>query len=533
MNDYNWWQRAVIYEVYVRSFRDSDGDGVGDLPGVIEKLPYLQDLGVDAIWLTPFYKSPMVDNGYDVSDYDHVDPLFGTDEDFGRLVAEAHARGIKVVIDIVVNHTSSEHPWFRESRSSKDSPKRDWYLWTSAPNEWRAVFGGPAWNYDETTGEYYLGLFSKAQPDLNWNNPEVRAEVKAMMRRWAARGVDGFRLDVISLIAKPDGLLNGTLENADLSASGDWHSLIANRDETHSFIHELHRDVFAPCGLMTVGETSAVTLAEALRYSGRTREELSMVFQFEHVGLDGSESWKWTHGRIPVPELKEVLYRWQEGLADDGWNGLFWCNHDQPRIVSRLGDEGVFRERSAKMLATCLHGMKGTPFVYQGEELGMTNVRFSSVEELQDIESIQAYEELTSSGRYTPEEMLSILSEKSRDNARTPMPWDFGENAEAQVLQEDSVRSYYKELISLRHENDCLAFGSFRRLTGVPDDVFAYLRVSDTETLLVVCNFSAEVRALDLPEWKEAQSLIGNVPDSRFSETGQLEPYEAAIFSKA
>ncbi|MBO7682895.1 MAG: glucohydrolase, partial [Clostridia bacterium] len=272
MNDYNWWQRAVIYEVYVRSFRDSDGDGVGDLPGVIEKLPYLQDLGVDAIWLTPFYKSPMVDNGYDVSDYDHVDPLFGTDEDFGRLVAEAHARGMKVVIDIVVNHTSSEHPWFRESRSSKDSPKRDWYLWTSAPNEWRAVFGGPAWNYDETTGEYYLGLFSKAQPDLNWNNPEVRAEVKAMMRRWAARGVDGFRLDVISLIAKPDGLLNGTLENADLSASGDWHSLIANRDETHSFIHELHRDVFAPCGLMTVGETSAVTLAEALRYSGRTRE---------------------------------------------------------------------------------------------------------------------------------------------------------------------------------------------------------------------------------------------------------------------
>ncbi len=530
MNDYNWWQRAVIYEVYVRSFRDSDGDGVGDLPGVIEKLPYLQDLGVDAIWLTPFYKSPMVDNGYDVSDYDHVDPLFGTDEDFGRLVAEAHARGMKVVIDIVVNHTSSEHPWFRESRSSVDSPYRDWYHWTKTPTRWGSQFGGPAWHFDETTGEYYLGLFSAEQPDLNWKNPAVRAAVKEMMRRWAGRGVDGFRLDVISLIGKPDEPKDGA---ANAWGFTDWHWQVANAPEAHEYIRELHREVFEPYHLMTVGEASGVTLEESLKYSGRTREELDMVFQFEHVGLDGSETWKWTHGRIPVPQLKEVLFHWQEGLSEDGWNGLFWCNHDQPRIVSRLGDEGVYRERSAKMLATCLHGMKGTPFVYQGEELGMTNVVFSAVDELQDIESVNAYEALTSSGRYTPEEMLSILSEKSRDNARTPMPWDFGENAEAQVLQEDSVWSYYKELIRLRHENDCLAFGSFRRLTGVPDDVSAYLRVSDAETLLVVCNFSGETRELVLPEWKGAHRLIGNVLDSLFLETGQLEPYEAAIYSKA
>lgn len=547
MKKKNWWQRAVIYEIYLRSFRDSNRDGVGDLPGITEKLPYLATLGVDAIWITPFYESPGFDNGYDISDYETVDPLYGSNEDFDRLLAEAHRLGIRVIIDIVVNHTSDRHPWFLESRTSRMSPKRDWYIWQDEPNNWGSQFDGSAWHYDEGSGQYYLGLFSGAQPDLNWKNPEVREAVYSMMARWAQKGVDGFRLDVISLLAKPDVFDDGAMTD---SGYGTWHAQVANNPLVHEYIHEMHERVFAPYSLMTVGEASGVTLEEALKYSAPERKELSMVFQFEHVGLDGSELYKWTHGRIPVEALKQVMSRWQLELSETGWNGLFWCNHDQPRIVSRLGTEGPLRERSAKMLATCLYGMKGTLFLYQGEELGMTNAHFTSADQLRDVECLHAYETLLD--RYPEEEALSIVAEKTRDNARTPMLWNAGPkagfsegepwipvndgyetlNAEEQQGRSDSVFAYHRELIRLRHENDCLAFGTFRPVENTPEPVYAYLREDPDETLLIVCNFAEEEVFFQIPETSGRKVLLGNIPDSRFLTEGVLAPFEALILTR-
>ena len=541
-----WWQNAVIYEIYLKSFRDSDGDGIGDLGGVLEKLPYLKKLGVDAIWLSPFYPGPGMDNGYDISDYGQIDPVYGNLELFEHLIRQAHAQGIRVILDMVVNHSSSEHPWFLESRADKDSPKRDWYIWRDEKNNWGSQFGGSAWNYDAASGQYYLGLFSPYQPDLNWKNPALREEIHQMMRCWAQRGVDGFRLDVISLIAKPERFEDGPLNE---SGYADWHPAVANNPGAHDYIQELNQEVFSPYGLMTVGEASGVTLEEAIKYSAPERRELDMVFQFEHVGLDGSEEYKWNRRSIPLPELKKTLSKWQLALEGKAWNALFWCNHDQPRIVSRLGATDAYRERSAKMLATCLHFMKGTPYIFQGEELGMTNFSFASPGQLRDIESIQAYKKLVNEECYPSAEILETLSMKSRDNARTPMQWNGTSNAgftdghpwldvnpnythinaAEQIGREDSVFHYYRELIRLRHENDCIVHGRYVPIEDNNAAVFAYRRVSKTEELLVLCNFTKEAQPYPLPDTAGGVPLIGNVPESNYRHSGILAPWEAIV----
>ena len=494
----DWWKSAVVYQVYPRSFADADGDGVGDLRGIRERLDHLELLGVDVVWLSPVYRSPMDDNGYDISDYQDVDPLFGTLADLDALIADVHARGMKLVMDLVVNHTSSAHAWFQESRSGTDSPKRDWYWWRPArpghtpgepgaePTNWVSVFSGPAWAWDPGSGEYYLHLFAASQPDLNWENADVREAVYAMMRWWLDRGVDGFRMDVINHISKvvvdqPPGLLDGEHGNASPH--------VLNGPRVHEFLKEMHREVFAgrPAGLLNVGETPATSVEQARLYTDAARGELDMVFQFEHVDLDSGPGGKWDVVPMTVRDLKESLGRWQEGLADVGWNSLYLGNHDQPRCVSRYGDDAPeHRVASAKALATVLHLHRGTPYVYQGDELGMTNTAIASVDHLRDIESLNAYGDLLASG-VEPEAALAVIRAKSRDHARTPMQWDASAhagfttgtpwieanpnhaeiNAAAQVGDPDSVFEHYRRLIALRHDEPVVAHGDFTML--LPD----------------------------------------------------------------
>lgn len=550
-----WWQRAVVYQIYPKSFLDSNGDGIGDLNGICQKLQYLKALGVDVLWLSPFYPSPGYDNGYDISDYESVDPMYGSDEDFNCLIERAHALGLRVIIDLVVNHTSNAHPWFLESCRNPESEKGDWYIWHDPvngepPNAWGSQFGGSAWTYNGERGQYYLHLFSPYQPDLNWKNKSVRQAVYSMMQRWLNRGVDGFRMDVISLIAKPDNLV---IPKGSDNGHGfeDWHGAVANQPMVHSYLREMHRNVLNRNDIMTVGEASAVTVEEAKKYASLDGSELNMVFQFEHMGLDGSERLKWTEEKIRLLDLKQVMNRWQTELEGKAWNSLFWCNHDQPRIVSRLGTEGEYRERSAKMLATCLHFMKGTPYIFQGEELGMTNFPFQSAGQLQDIESINAYQELVRDGGYTAEQMLKILSMKSRDNARTPMQWADAPhggftaaqpwlavnpnyhtiNAAEQVNREDSVFSYYRKLIALRHSNDCMAYGRFVPIEDTNAAVYAFYRVSETEELTVLCNFTGQDQYYPLHNNSLGEVLIGNIPQSNYRTTGTLQPWEAVVLS--
>ena len=529
-----WWKDAVVYQVYPRSFADSDGDGVGDLRGVLSRLDHLVDLGVDVLWLSPVYRSPMRDNGYDISDYRDVDPLFGTLADLDELVAALHERGMKLLMDLVVNHTSDEHPWFVASRD-RDSPMRDWYWWRDEPNDWRAFFSGPAWTYDEQSGQYYLHLFSPHQPDLNWENPEVRAAVHEMMRWWLDRGVDGFRMDVINMISK-----DPALPDRGPRFPGP---------RIHEFLQEMHREVLAGReGLLTVGEMPGVTVEQARRFTDPRRHELDMVFQFEHVGLDHGSS-KWDVRPLHLPDLKASLGRWQDGLAERGWNSLYLNNHDQPRAVSRFGDDGRHRDRSATMLATLLHLHRGTPYVYQGEELGMTNYPFTSVEQLRDLESVNHFHEAVAEGQ-DPEQVLEAVRAMSRDNARTPMQWDDsrhasfttgrpwlpvhpnhaeGVNAAAQREDPDSVLSYYRRLIALRHEEPVVAHGEFAMLLPEDERVYAFTRRLDDVELLVLCNVSGDVVEVDLPDVATrtaAPVLIGNVPGS----TGPvLEPWEARV----
>ena len=400
-----WWKEAVVYQIYPRSFCDSNGDGIGDLNGITSKLDYLKELGIDVIWLSPVYKSPNDDNGYDISDYEDIMTEFGTMDDFDKMLAAAHERGIKIVMDLVVNHTSDEHPWFVESRSSKDNEKRDYYIWKEGkdgkePTNWGSAFSGPAWKYDEKTDMYYLHLFSVKQPDLNWENPKVRKEVFDMMTRWCEKGIDGFRMDVISLISKPEGYPDAKV----VGLYGDM-GICANGPKVHDYLKEMNEKVLSKFDIMTVGETAGVTLEEAKKYANTDGSELNMVFQFEHMDLDGGEKFKWSTQPMPLVPLKENLSKWQKGLDGVAWNSLYFCNHDQPRIVSRLGDESdAYRELSAKCIATCLHMMQGTPYVYQGEELGMTNTVFNSVDDFRDLESINAYRELVESGLYTDED---------------------------------------------------------------------------------------------------------------------------------
>ena len=549
-----WWKESVVYQIYPRSFKDSNGDGIGDLNGITEKMDYLRELGINVIWLSPVYQSPNTDNGYDISDYQAIMEEFGTMEDFDRMLQSAHDHGIRLVMDLVVNHTSDEHPWFVESRKSKDNPYRDYYIWREGrdgkePNNWGSCFSGSAWKYDAATDMYYLHLFAEKQPDLNWDNPKVRQEVFHMMDWWCKKGIDGFRMDVISMISKdpalPDGPVNG-------SGYGDYGPYAVNGPHVHEYLQEMNREVLSKYDLMTVGECSGVTIEEAKKYANQDGRELNMVFQFEHMDLDGGESFKWNDRKINLVELKQVLTKWQTELAGTAWNSLFWDNHDQPRIVSRLGDDSTreYREASAKMLALCLHMMQGTPYVYQGEELGMTNVPFAALEDFRDIESINAYHELTESGQVSPEDMMRFLRYKSRDNARTPMQWDDSENAgfttgtpwimvnpnykeinaKEQLARPDSVFHFYQKLIRLRKEREIIPYGEYELLLPEDPDLYVYTRALGEQKLLVICNFRKEEKAFTLPEGfdpRKGEILIGNYPDRELQNTMTLKAYEA------
>lgn len=550
-----WWKESVVYQIYPRSFKDSNGDGIGDINGITEKLDYLKELGIDVIWLSPVYQSPNDDNGYDISDYQAIMEEFGTMEDFDRMLAEAHKRGIRIVMDLVVNHTSDEHAWFVESKKSRENPYRDYYIWREGkdgkePNNWGSVFNGSAWVYDETTDMYYLHLFSKKQPDLNWDNPDVREHVFDMMNWWCEKGIDGFRMDVISLISKPEGLPDGVPGENGYADSG-----CANGPHVHEYLKEMNKKVLSHYNLITVGEASGVTLEEAKKYASADGSELNMVFQFEHVGSgpEGNNRFgKWDSHKMSLPVWKKILSKWQTGLEGKAWNSLFLANHDQPRSVSWFGnDSAEYREISAKMLATCLHMMQGTPYVYQGEELGMCNAYFDKLEDYRDIESLNAYKELTETCGVSHEEMMGYLKRISRDNARTPMQWDDSANAgfttgtpwikvnsnyktvnaKQQTTDPDSVFSYYKELIRLRHENDIIVYGEYELLEPQNEELFIYTRTWNNEQLMVLCNFTdkdvvipAAVMA-QIPA--DAQILISN-------HVGNLEavlrPYEARVY---
>lgn len=557
-----WWTRAVVYQVYPRSFMDSDGDGVGDLGGILHRLDHLADLGVDVLWLSPIYPSPQADNGYDISDYQDIDPLFGSLAQLDELIAALHARGMKLLMDLVVNHTSDAHPWFVESRSSTDSPKRDWYWWRpprpgfaagdpgAEPTNWQSFFSGPTWTLDEASGEYYLHLFDRRQPDLNWENPQVRTAVFEMMGWWLDRGVDGFRMDVINMISKdvaPDGSLRDGRPLPG-SALGSGYSSFLNGPRIHDYLQEMHRGVFAGRNgtFLTVGEMPGVTVEQARQYTDPARAEVDMVFQFEHVGLDHGTS-KWDVHPLRMRDLKASFGRWQAGLADVGWNSLYWDNHDQPRAVSRFGDDSPeFRRDSATCLATLLHLHRGTPYVYQGEEIGMANFPFRSLEEFADVESLNHHVHAVSAG-HDPAEVLTALRTMSRDNARTPVQWDASPNAgftagtpwlvvnpdhtkwnaAAQRHDPASVLAHYRRLIALRHDDPVVALGDFTMLLPEHDDVYAFTRSLDGDTLLVVCNLSRmpyELAAL-LPDALGGELVLGSLPDAG----DVLRPWEARV----
>ncbi len=529
-----WWKSAVIYQIYPKSFQDSNGDGIGDLPGITSRLDYLQQLGIDAIWLSPIFASPQIDNGYDISDYQAIDPMFGTMHDMEVLLREANARGISILLDLVLNHSSDQHRWFLEAKKSRENPYHDYYIWRDGtpdtpPNEMCSVFGGTAWEWVPELGQYYFHQFAPQQPDLNWDNPAVREEIYRMIRWWMEKGVGGFRLDVIDQIAKePD------------------FGITVNGPHLHEYLRELNAQTFGGTPLVTVGEAWGADVEKAKLFSNPDGSELSMIFQFKHMVLDqqpGKE--KWDMIPLDLLQLKEVLEHWQEGLYGCGWNSLFWNNHDLPRIVSRWGDDGFWRIRSAKMLATLLHGMQGTPYIYQGEEIGMTNIHLE-IGQYRDIETLNMYRERKAKGVPEKEIMASIYA-RGRDNARTPMQWDASEHAGfttatpwmpvnsnypsinvAESLEDpDSVLQFYRTLIRLRKEYTVFAEGKFHLLFRDDPRLFVYERLSTTENLLVICNFSAEPAPFQLPEdWRGADLLISNV--NRFPEN-MLQPYEAAI----
>jgi oligo-1,6-glucosidase len=559
-----WWKESVVYQIWPRSFADGDGDGIGDLTGITSRLDYLATLGVDVVWLSPIYPSPQDDAGYDISDYQNIDPTFGSLEQFDALVAAVHERGMKLVMDLVVNHTSDEHPWFVESRASKDNPMRDWYWWRPAregmnagdpgaePNNWGSIFSGSAWDLDDNTGEYYLHLFSRKQPDLNWENPEVRRAIYSMMRWWLDRGVDGFRMDVINFISKDTGLPDGQVQGGSLYGDGMPHFVDGPR--IHEFLQEMHREVFSGReGLITVGEMPGVTVEEAKLYTDPDRREVDMVFQFEHVQVDHGET-RWDPRPLRLRDLKAILGRWQTGLAEVGWNSLYWNNHDQPRVVSRFGDDGEHRVRAAKLLGTVLHFHRGTPYIYQGEELGMTNAPFDSINDFRDIQSLNHYAEAVSTGT-DPEQVVAALRALGRDNARTPMQWDGTEkagftagtpwievnpnhkeiNAQAEIADDDSVFHHYRRLIELRHTEPAVAHGDFHMLLADHDQVYAFTRRLGNTRLLVLANFSGEPATIEVPDadgWKGTELVITNYPVDAAEDIQYLalRPWEARAY---
>ncbi|WP_323918951.1 alpha,alpha-phosphotrehalase [Aeromonas veronii] len=550
MSQTPWWQSAVIYQIYPKSFQDSAARGTGDLKGIMARLDYLKTLGVDALWLTPVYVSPQVDNGYDIADYYAIDPAYGTMNDFEALLAAAHARDIRIVMDIVVNHTSTEHAWFKSALGDKNSPYRDYYIWRDpvdggVPNNWQSKFGGSAWELDELTGQYYLHLFAREQADLNWENPAVRAEVKKIIHFWAKKGVDGFRLDVINLISKDQAFPNDEI--------GDGRRFYTDGPRIHEFLQDVSRDVFAPEGAMTVGEMSSTSLEHCQRYGALDGSELSMVFNFHHLKVDYPNGDKWTKAPFDFLELKRIFNHWQSGMHGKGWSALFWCNHDQPRIVSRFGDEGEHRVVAAKMLASTLHGLQGTPYIYQGEEIGMTNPGYQRIDDYQDVESRNIFAIKQAEGM-SEAEILAILGAKSRDNSRTPMQWsaapnagftsgtpwlkpaaNYSEiNAEAALADQNSVFWHYRDLIALRKAHPIFTQGDYQELlTGHPQ-IWAYARRANGQTLLVVSNFYGEPVEFALPaELQSGQGrlLLGNYPDSPAQpQSGMLRPYESLIW---
>ncbi|MBB4190650.1 glycoside hydrolase family 13 protein [Rhizobium aethiopicum] len=533
-----WWHTATVYQVYPRSFCDCNGDGIGDIPGITSKLDYLKKLGIDIIWLSPIYKSPMDDNGYDISDYRDIAPEFGTLADFDQLVAEAKDRGIGIMLDLVVNHTSDEHPWFLQSRQGPDNPFRDFYIWRKPatdggpPNGLKSSFGGPAWTLDATTGEYYLHMFSRRQPDLNWENERVRTEIYDMMNWWLERGIAGFRMDVIDYIGKQVD-----------------RELVKDGPHLHDYLQEMNAKTFGSRDILTVGEAWSATPGAALLYSGRERRELSMIFQFEHV----TQQWdavygKWRPKPFDLVNLKTVLSKWQLALSEDGWNSLFWGNHDLPRAVSRYGNVSGYHVESAKMLATVLHLLKGTPFIYQGEEIDMTNVPFTSIEQYRDIETINMHRLHVEAG-LSPEEFIRGANENGRDNARTPMQWSAAPhggfstgvpwievnpnypkvNAEAAIKDEKSIWNHYRKLIALRKTHPVIVYGEYRSWLDQHPDVFVYTRTLDRSWIIVVANFTPRDITLSLPTELaiNGECLICNYePVHMISETVELKPYE-------
>ena len=538
------WQRSVIYQIYPKSFYSHAGNATGDLLGVVDKLDYLQWLGVDYLWLTPFLRSPQRDNGYDISDYYAIDPSYGNMADCELLISEAKARGIKLMLDIVVNHTSIEHEWFQQARSSLDNPYRDFYIWRDQPNNWESKFGGSAWEYEAQTGQYYLHLFDHTQADLNWDNPKVRAEVYKLMGFWRDKGVGGFRLDVINLISKPAHFPEDNTDGRRFYTDGP---------NVHEYLQEMHREVFAGHDLVSVGEMSSTRLEHCIRYSRPESQELSMTFNFHHLKVDYPNLQKWVRADFDFLELKRILSDWQVGMqAGGGWNALFWCNHDQPRAVSRFGEDGAFRGVSAKMLATALHCLQGTPYVYQGEEIGMTNPGFERIDQYRDVETLNIYRLKREAG-VSHDECMAAIMPKSRDNSRTPMQWDHQTNAgfstaepwigipenaaqinvEVQMNDPDSVLHHYRRLIALRREEPLLSLGQYRQLLAEHPQVWAYLRQGEGESVLVLNNFYGTPCEIELPDdvitdGMTQRLLISNYNDNPLrTRRITLRPYES------
>lgn len=545
-----WWHEAVIYQIYPKSFLDTTGNGMGDLRGITRKLDYLQNLGVDVIWLTPVYQSPQNDNGYDISNYYEIDETYGSMQDFEELLHETHQRGMKLIMDIVINHTSTAHEWFEESRKSKNNPYRDFYIWRDGvdgkpPTNWQSKFGGSAWGYDEQTNQYYLHLFDKTQADLNWENKAVRKRLADMMAFWAKKGIDGFRLDVINLISKDQSFPEDHI--------GDGRKFYTDGPRVHEFLREMNEAVFKPYNLMTVGEMSSTTLENCILYTNPARDELNMTFQFHHLKVDYTDGEKWSKADFDFIELKEILTHWQTGMdKGDGWNALFWCNHDQPRVVSRLGDDKENRVQSAKMLATTIHMMNGTPYIYQGEEIGMTNPNFTKISDYKDVESLNAYTKMKAEGK-SEDKIIAILQQKSRDNARTPMQWSAEDNAgftngdawiavadnftkinaTTAVNNDTSIYHHYRKLIALRKKYDSIVYGDYQPLLKKSDQVFAYMRIWNDEKLLVVNNFYAQEVTVNLGSINvnKIEILISNYPDSTMNINNlKLRAYESIVY---
>ncbi|MGF7048460.1 oligo-1,6-glucosidase [Paenibacillus sp. DS2015] len=556
-----WWKECVVYQIYPVSFMDSNGDGIGDIPGIISKLDYFQDLGVEVLWICPVYKSPNHDNGYDISDYCDIMTEFGSMEDFDSLLTQAHERGLKIMMDLVLNHTSDEHPWFIESRSSKDNPKRDFYIWRKGkdggpPNNWESYFSGSVWEYDTESDEYYLHLYSKHQPDLNWENQAVVDCIHEMIHWWLKKGIDGFRFDAIAHIVKTEGLPDA--DNPNNLPTVQAYELFSNLENVHTALNQLYNEVLFHYDIMTVGETSGIGPEQALDYVGDMRSELNMVFQFEHMKLDAATlgTGRWDKKPWTLLELKKIISHWQVTLHNKGWNANYLCNHDQPRSVSRFGNDGKYRVESAKMLATFIHMLEGTPYIYQGEEIGMTNIRMQSIDDYRDVETLNYVEQSLRQGM-SEEKIMQVLGDRSRDNARTPMQWNKSEhagftkgtpwinvnanfldiNVDAALQDPNSIYHYYRKLIKLRREHEVIVYGEYRLILPLHPDIYAYTRTLGNEQLLIILNFFEKESVFELPEHLNVSNigklLISNYParSGDHVETLLLRPYEARVYT--